>query len=188
MQHLIHKYLLVGSMLFTLILGFAITPSFISLSTFRAIEQVTDVIPYHLVNLPKFSKQDEMCLTQAIAYEAGNQSTLGKEAVALVILNRVISKVYPTTICGVVHQSIAIADKRICQFSYYCQSPSRPNKLIWQESRRVAQKSLRKQFHRDILYTVGPARYFHADYVQPAWSKKKKFMGQIGSHKFYAEP
>ena len=39
-----------------------------------------------------------------IYFEAGNQSLSGKEAVALVTLNRMRASNYPDTVCGVVYQ------------------------------------------------------------------------------------
>ena len=43
------------------------------------------------------------CLTQAIYYEAGNQSEDGQRAVAQVVLNRVRHPVWPNSVCGVVY-------------------------------------------------------------------------------------
>ena len=41
------------------------------------------------------------CLVQNIYFEAGNQSYAGKVAVAEVTLNRVATRKYPSTICGI---------------------------------------------------------------------------------------
>src|SRR5574337_1243322 len=78
--------------------------------------------------VPVFAdKKQQMCLTEALYYEAGNQSIHGKEAVALVIMNRVGKKGYGKTICGVVRQAHIINEKKICQFSYWCFSKTKPN-------------------------------------------------------------
>lgn len=146
----------------------------------------------HIIERPtqtkvKRTSQEELCLTQAIYYEAGNQSPEGKEAVALVILNRVNSHMYPKSICGVVHQSSVIHNHRVCQFSYHCAPLYRPNPYLWAEAKRIAKKSLTNRFTRSILVQLGQAQYFHAHYVNPRWANEKEFVGKIGDHVFYRE-
>jgi len=136
---------------------------------------------------PRYTKQEEVCLTQAIYYEAANQSHIGKQAVALVILNRTAIKEYPRTVCGVVHQSLMVGSKRICQFSYHCMRYYPPNPELWAESKRIAQKSLKNVFDRDILILLGRAQYFHAVYVSPSWAREKLRVAKIGDHIFYRD-
>lgn len=137
------------------------------------------------VNYPNVKQR--RCLIQAIYYEAGNQSAHGKEAVALVILNRVSDKRYPRTICGVVRQSHIIEDKRVCQFSFWCEERRRPIKAWWKESEEIAERVLNNYWHRDVILRVNGALYFHANYVKPAWRKQKVYLGKIGDHLFYGE-
>jgi len=59
----------------------------------------------------------EKCLTQAIYYEAANEPTKGKRAVAQVVLNRVRHPAYPTSVCGVVYEGW---NRPVCQFSFVC--------------------------------------------------------------------
>ena len=136
---------------------------------------------------PRYTKQEEVCLTQAIYYEAANQSYIGKQAVALVILNRTAIKEYPRTVCGVVHQSLMVGSKRICQFSYHCMRYYPPNPHLWKESKLIAQKSLKNIFDRDILVLLGRAQYFHAVYVKPSWVREKLRVAKIGDHIFYRD-
>jgi spore germination cell wall hydrolase CwlJ-like protein len=131
--------------------------------------------------------KDQRCLIQALYYEAGNQPDLGKEAVALVILNRVGSPGYPNTICGVVQQITRIADRRVCQFSFWCEPRPNPQKKTWEQSKKIAQRVLTNYWNRVILTQYDNAMYFHAAYVLPEWSRRKKFLGRIGDHLFYAE-
>ncbi|MGI9415449.1 MAG: cell wall hydrolase, partial [Hyphomicrobiales bacterium] len=58
------------------------------------------------------------CLAVAIYYEARAESELGQIAVAQVILNRVESRAYPSSICGVVYQNAHMRNR--CQFSFTC--------------------------------------------------------------------
>lgn len=145
--------------------------------------------------LSTISVKERWCLAQAIYYEAGNQTAAGKEAVALVIINRALSVKHPNTICGVVHEShivrLIIEDtiivKRICQFSFWCTARRAPVIEIWKESDAIAKRVLQNYWNRDIISTLNHAMYFHAEYVSPTWKKRKVFLGKVGKHLFYAD-
>jgi spore germination cell wall hydrolase CwlJ-like protein len=131
--------------------------------------------------------KEEKCLTEAIYYEAGNQSEIGKEAVALVVLNRVGQKHRPKTVCGVITQAHVVADRKICQFSFWCETKYKPNREKWQESQKIAHRVLLSYWKRDILLQYNGAVYYHADYVKPKWRNSKVFLGKIDRHLFYGE-
>lgn len=132
--------------------------------------------------------KEQRCLAQAIYYEAGNQPKDGKEAVAVVIVNRVNHGRYPNTICGVVKQAAIVNEKKICQFSFWCAPKRKPVKEVWEESQEIAKRVLQNAWERDILLMLNDAVYYHADYVHPKWRHKKQFLGKIGNHLFYGEP
>jgi spore germination cell wall hydrolase CwlJ-like protein len=133
------------------------------------------------------SIREEKCLTEAIYYEAGNQSEIGKEAVALVIMNRVNDPRRPNTICGVITQAHVIDDRKICQFSFWCEPKRKPMKESWEESQKIAHRVLTSYWRRDIISQYQTAVYYHADYVKPKWRKSKVFLGKIDNHLFYGE-
>jgi len=135
------------------------------------------------------TKKDVECLAEAIYYEAANQTELGKEAVAMVIVNRVYNKRYPSTVCGVIKQSHIVKDKRICQFSYKCaEELHRPVWKVWKESKEIAERALINYWQKELLdMSLHKALYYHADYVTPEWMHQKVFVGQIGKHLFYAD-
>ncbi len=156
--------------------------------------------PAHLQNIPyrgpsaadskarlSFYKTQLACLTEAIYYESGNQSRLGKEAVAIVILNRERFG-FAKSICGVIRQSSShpIMGK-VCQFSYHCMHKAIPNAVLWKESQQVAKRALTSHLSESILTHMANALYFHAVTVHPYWAEKKVFVGQIGDHLFYRE-
>ena len=120
------------------------------------------------------------CLAKNIYFEAGGEPYAGKVAVAEVTLNRVRSPLYPRTVCGVVYQRT----KNVCQFSWVCEGKGKVNLRTknWTESMRVAQQILVAKRETNV---VGGAKFFHAEYVEPSWSKTKKFVKQIGNHLFY---
>ena len=73
--------------------------------------------PANLPNKDKiyvdYNDEDLDCLSRNIYFEAGNQSSIGKLAVGLVVMNRVASERYPDTICGVVNQQSLILQRKI---------------------------------------------------------------------------
>ena len=71
---------------------------------------------------PKDSARQMRCLAEAIYFESRSEPEEGQAAVAQVVLNRVRSGIYPTTVCGVVYQ-----DRNrpfACQFTFACEGKS----------------------------------------------------------------
>lgn len=134
-----------------------------------------------------YTAKDLRCLTQAIYYESNNQPSLGKEAVATVIVNRFYSGKYPKSICRIVYQSTIKDEKKICQFSFTCYPIKKPNYKGWVEAEEIAKRVLQNRYNHVILRELNKALYFHADYVKPTWSQNKVFVKQIGQHLFYQE-
>jgi len=123
------------------------------------------------------------CLTEAIYYEAANESAAGKRGVAQVILNRVAHPAYPSSVCGVIYQGWSAP---VCQFSYTCDGSlaRRPMRHLWQQSREVAQAALAGH----VEQTVGTATHYHADYVLPYWAFRLDKVHVEGRHIFYRLP
>ena len=121
------------------------------------------------------------CLTQAIYYEARNQSLAGQMAVADVVLNRVENRRYPDDVCGVVFQG----SKRTtgCQFSFTCDGSmkGRVERRAMVEAQTVATAVL-GGFR--LALTDGATNY-HANYVQPYWAPTLAQTAQVGDHLFY---
>jgi len=123
------------------------------------------------------------CLALNIYREAGHEPFEGKVAVAQVTLNRTQHPQFPNSVCEVVYQKNSFMGKVVCQFSWYCDSvhKMRPiNKQAYDESYRVAKMVYLEDFK---LESVKSALYYHADYVNPNWGKKK--VTKIGAHIFY---
>jgi spore germination cell wall hydrolase CwlJ-like protein len=124
------------------------------------------------------------CLTQAVYYEAGYELTLGKRAVAQVILNRMRHPAYPKSVCGVVYQGSERSTG--CQFSFTCDGSllRTPGAAAWRAAEEVARGALAGQ----VEPSVGTATHYHADYVLPKWAFSLAKIEQIGAHIFYRFP
>ncbi len=125
------------------------------------------------------------CLTQAIYYEAGNQSEDGQRAVAQVVLNRVRHPAWPNSVCGVVYQGPMRAGGG-CQFTFTCDGAlSRtPNAAMWSRARRYAEEALAGR----VFAPVGLSTFYHANYVMPRWAPRLTKTAVIGAHIFYRLP
>lgn len=112
------------------------------------------------------------CLTQNVYYEARGESRAGKIAVALVTLNRMDDKRYPSTICGVVFQKK--------QFSWTASyNKGGINMTQWRQSQEAA---LEAYLDRSILGNF-KATHFHNNKVNPRWKLRK--VATINNHIFY---
>jgi len=123
----------------------------------------------------KVNKKDLVCLAQNIYHEARGEPLEGQIAVAQVTLNRVKSRDFHPTVCGVVY-----ADK---QFSW-TDEPLKPiqDMKAWQSSLKIADAILA----RKITVSNFKALYFHTKQVNPKWSHKKQIIAKIGNHIFYS--
>ena len=147
-------------------------------------QEIADTIIKQEVN-EDFNKQ-LACLTKNIYYEAAFEPYEGKLAVAQVVLNRANNPNFPSTICEVVYQRTLSPNKMIvCQFSWTClKNLIVKDKYAWEESEIVARKALTADKVHDKIAATN-AMYYHADYVNPGWNKRK-IVAKIGRHIFYS--
>ncbi|MDF1600846.1 cell wall hydrolase [Mesorhizobium sp. YIM 152430] len=149
------------------------------------------------LDLPKVKRQpaaDRRCLAQALYHEARGESVTGQIAVAQVIINRVKSRAYPNSVCGVVYQNRH--RRNACQFSFACDGVSERarEKAAYARSEQLASeilcgsdcKTARKLVRLTRLTgIVARATHYHATSVMPSWGRKKKRLTRIGRHIFY---
>jgi spore germination cell wall hydrolase CwlJ-like protein len=134
-----------------------------------------------LVNPDNLSRE-QRCLAEAVYFEARSEPAEGQAAVAQVVLNRVKSGLYPSSICGVVYQN---RHRHLaCQFTFACEGKALriTDSDSWRSASRVAKEVLEGKTY---LADVGGATHYHADYVRPRWAKRLKKMDVIGRHIFY---
>lgn len=128
--------------------------------------------------------RDKACLAQAIYYEARGESRDGQVAVAEVVMNRVHSRAYPNSVCGVVYQGSHRATG--CQFTFTCDGSlgQRPRGAAWERSNQIASAVL-------LGYTrplTQRATHYHTMAVNPVWNSGLVETTRIGTHIFYRFP
>lgn len=137
-----------------------------------------------------FKEKEIQCLAENIYFEARGEPLVGRIAVGQVVLNRVKSKKFPSTVCGVVfqaeyNQQTMMPKLHRCQFTWWCDG--KPEE-IKDYSRYVDALILSEYLltHPMMDVTEG-ATYYHSAKVRPRWSFKKQRVSGISNHIFYRE-
>jgi len=169
---------------------FVLVYSFLNVAFFEpAVIRVPQIIEHQVivkvpVNLNVNDKKQIKCLAENTYYEAGNQSVKGKIAVSNVVMNRVSNKMnhinnsFADTPCGVIKQKV----KGNCQFTWVCHDKKPISNIdTYTESYKVAENV----YLNNLNDVTDGAVFYHADYVDPAWSKIYHKTVQIGQHIFY---
>ncbi|HSZ74104.1 MAG TPA: cell wall hydrolase [Rhizomicrobium sp.] len=102
---------------------------------------------------------EHRCLSEVLYYEARGEGTVGQEAVAEVVFNRLRDRAYPHSICGIVYQGSQVHS---CQFAFACDGERRqPHSASeWAAAETVAAQILTGQMRLGGL--TGDALYFRA--------------------------
>ena len=124
------------------------------------------------------------CLTEALYFEARGESLVGQVAVAEVILNRVDSRRYPNSVCGVIRQGESRGTG--CQFSYRCDGKS--DAMSEKGARKLMGQVAWVMLKGKPRILTSEATHYHTTAVRPRWSKKLVKTARIGDHIFYRKP
>ncbi len=121
------------------------------------------------------------CLAEALYFEARGESLKGQIAVAEVILNRVESKRFPNTVCGVIRQGTG--RKYACQFTYTCDG--HPEHIREPGAYKRVGKVARMMLDGAPRKLSGGAMFYHTTAVNPRWARKFQRTARLGVHLFY---
>ena len=129
----------------------------------------------------RFTADERHCLAEAVYYEARSETRSGQKAVAEVVLNRVDSKHFPNTICGVVYEGSGRTTG--CQFSFTCDGSLdiAPKGKSWERSQDIATLVMTG----GVKPFTGKATHYHTTAVKPKWSKNLRMTKRVDSHVFY---
>ncbi len=122
------------------------------------------------------------CLREAIYYEAGNQSAIGKLAVGQVIKNRVGDSRWPDSFCQVI--------KEKDQFSYYWDGKPEPIPKL--DNRLERQAAFVSSWVTLVVFLPLPditkgSLYYHSTKIKsPHWTAKLVSF-QVGDHILYTD-
>jgi hypothetical protein len=136
------------------------------------------------VTQARVNPREQRCMSEAIYYEARGEAYEGQVAVGEVIMNRVRSKHYPGSVCGVVYQGSHRATG--CQFTFTCDGSlnRRPRGRGWERAQHVATLVM-QGYTRPVTQR---ATHYHTREINPIWSSGLVQTANIGSHVFYRFP
>jgi len=153
----------------------------------RNIPTAPDVITYDnafLASQPTASGGEQWrCLAEALYFEARGETVRGMFAVGEVIMNRVDSARFPSTLCGVIHQGTG--RKYACQFTYTCDG--NPEVIHEQGAWERVGKVARLLVDGAPRQLTSGATYYHTHSVNPRWARVFDRTASIGSHYFYSQ-
>jgi hypothetical protein len=143
---------------------------------------VIDLSEIHGVRVGKRTKQWH-CMTQALYFEVRGENLVGQVAVAEVILNRVDSKSYPNSVCGVIQQGQS--KRNGCQFSFICDG--KVEHIGDRKSFEALGKVAWVMMEGKPRILTGKATHYHAASVLPRWAGRLVRTARIGDHIFYRQ-
>lgn len=146
-----------------------------------------DAKPDVITDCDKHREDATMCMACNIYHESQGETDLGKLGVGLVTVNRMSSGDFPGSVCEVVwekHKHYKTG-KMTPQFSWTLDGSSDRvyHADSWARSLKIAERLVMGNGYADI--TAG-ALWYHADYVEPVWSKQLYLTIRIGGHLYYA--
>lgn len=137
------------------------------------------------IHTTKVDQRHLRCLALNVYYEARGEPEAGQYAVAKVTMNRVASRRYPATVCDVVYEQ-----------NWDSRRKRRVGAFSWTELERLPQAQGREWdravgIAREVYYQrhdplqLADVLHYHADYIEPRWSRSLTPVARIGNHVFY---
>lgn len=121
------------------------------------------------------------CLAEALYFEARGETIKGQFAVAEVIMNRVKSARFPSSVCGVINQGTG---KRYqCQFTYTCDG--RQEIISERGAYRLVERVAQATLDGKVPPLTNGATHYHTTAVRPRWANVYTRTAQYGVHIFY---
>jgi spore germination cell wall hydrolase CwlJ-like protein len=132
----------------------------------------------------KFESKETRCLALNVYFEARGEAAEGQLAVAMVTMNRVKSRHYPNSVCGVVWQRK--------QFSWTHDGKSdRPtDRHAWKLAKKIARFAyqrygkLTERTRNALDLTKGALHYYAPHLTLPYWAEAHSVTREIGGHIF----
>jgi N-acetylmuramoyl-L-alanine amidase len=129
-----------------------------------------------------------MCMALAIYHEARGEPVEGQHAVGHVILNRVASVDYPSTVCDVVKQGRYwrhVPLRHQCQFSFWCDG--KPEVIKDKQAFGSAVILSLGIMNNWIPDPTDGATHYHATWVNPDWTLTMTPTTRVKNHIFYRQ-
>lgn len=148
----------------------------------------TDNIPKRKPTPPKLVKATDQrsvdCMAKNLFYEARGTNKWEMIRVANVTMNRVNSKVYPSTVCEVVYQykqfSWTLIKHRVTD-SIHSLYKAKGDLAEYDLAKDIANRAVAN----DLPDLTGGAMWYHTHKVNPKWNKQKEVTYASNWHRYY---
>lgn len=157
----------------------------------KSMSTISDTKPLPIViadnSVQDVDKKEYECVVQALFHEARGEGEEGILAVASVIYNRVKSRSYPNSFCGVIHQpkQFSYVHERLNAGLTLDAKPKASEIEVFEFIKQTAQKVVTNEFEPVVPH--GTLWYAHQR-INNYWTKTKVKVAHIGNHVFYVKP
>lgn len=175
----VHKYKWAGGFLLGVVATFSVAAASMPV---RTVEKIVEKPVVQVEKVPVYMTENDRtqirCMTENAYFEALGEPRKGIVAVNNVVMNRVEDNRFPDSPCGVINQRT----KRVCQFSWKCEGGKRIRD--WDKYREI-EDIVEDVYLGNTGDVTNGAKFYHADYVRPQWSRVYRKTAKIGAHIFY---
>jgi spore germination cell wall hydrolase CwlJ-like protein len=132
----------------------------------------------------KRAAKELRCLALNIYFEARGEPAEGQLAVAMVTMNRLKSRYFPNSVCGVVWQ------KRQFSWTHDGKSDRPTDRRAWKLANKIARfayqryAKLSARLRKALDITRGALHYYAPNLAAPYWAKVHAVTREIGGHVF----
>jgi spore germination cell wall hydrolase CwlJ-like protein len=132
----------------------------------------------------KRTAKEMRCLALNIYFEARGEAADGQLAVAMVTINRMKNRYFPSSVCAVVWQ------KRQFSWTHDGKSDRPTDARAWKLAKRIAQvayqrySTLTARTREALDITKGALHYYAPTLAAPYWAKVHSVTREIGGHVF----
>ncbi len=123
-----------------------------------------------------FTEKEIQCMARNLYFEARGEGSVGMAGVGYTVLNRVATRGYPKSICGVVHQP--------GQFSWV--KKGRNNVIRNQASYAHAREIAIAVMTGTIENPIDDSIFFNHKSLRPSHTRTAALRASLGNHRFYA--
>lgn len=175
----VHNYKWAGGFLLGVIATFSVAAASMPV---RTVEKIVEKPVVQVEKVPVYMTENDRtqirCMTENAYFEAKGEPTKGIIAVNNVVLNRVEDNRFPDSPCGVINQRT----RHVCQFSWKCEGGKRVRD--WDKYKEI-EDIVEDVYLGNTGDVTNGAKFYHADYVRPQWSRVFRKTAKIGAHIFY---
>ena len=127
-------------------------------------------------------QQETECLAEAIYYEGRSEPVEAQRGIGQTVINRALSGVYPSTVCGVVRQHSEKSGD--CQYAFECDNLTAIAKVRsdWALAQQLAGRLLSGE---GWVPEIGDATHMHSIAEHPQWTLHMQRIKRIGGIVFY---